>query len=67
MPETYHEPLALIYWEGLSTAEAARAVGCSRAAMLVRLHRARKRLEQELTMEDDVVAVGATAGTGGVR
>lgn len=67
LPETYREPLALIYWEGLSTTEAARAVGCSRAAMLVRLHRARKKLEQELTREGDVAAVGATAGTGGVR
>lgn len=67
LPGTHREPLALIYWEGLSTAEAARAVGCSRAALLVRLHRARKRLERELTMEGDVAAVGATAGTGGVR
>jgi len=67
LPETYRESLALIYWEGLSTAEAARVVGCSRAAMLVRLHRARRLLERELTMEGDVAAVGATAGIGGVR
>ncbi len=67
LPETYREPLALVYWEGLSTGEAARAVGCSRAAMLVRLHRARRLLEQELMREGDVAAVGATAGIGGVR
>jgi len=67
LPERYREPLALIYWEGLSTAEAARAVGCSRAAMLVSLHRTRKRLARELTSEGDVAAVGATAGIGGVR
>ena len=67
LPETYRESLALIYWEGLSTAEAARVVGRSRAAMLVRLHRARRLLERELTMEGDVAAVGATAGIGGVR
>ena len=38
------EVLALTYWEGLSSTEAARVLGCSRAAMLVRLHRARRRL-----------------------
>lgn len=67
LPETYRESLALMYWEGLSTAEAARAMGCSRAAMLVRLHRARRMLERELTKEGDVAAAGAIAGIGGVR
>lgn len=42
------ELLLLTAWEGLSAAEAAAALGCSRAAARVRLHRARRRLEDEL-------------------
>jgi RNA polymerase sigma-70 factor (ECF subfamily) len=37
------ELLTLIAWEGLSHAEAAEALGCSRGALKVRLHRARHR------------------------
>jgi RNA polymerase sigma factor (sigma-70 family) len=64
LPESYREALELVYWEGLSTAEAARAAGCTRPAMLVRLHRARKRLEGELAMGGDAFRVEATAGVG---
>jgi RNA polymerase sigma-70 factor (ECF subfamily) len=42
------ELLLLIAWEGLTPAEAAAAIGCSRPAARVRLHRARKRLADEL-------------------
>jgi RNA polymerase sigma-70 factor (ECF subfamily) len=45
------ELLLLTAWEGLSPAEAAAAMGCSRAAVRVRLHRARKRLATELEQE----------------
>ncbi|MGY1806090.1 RNA polymerase sigma factor [Blastococcus sp. SYSU D00669] len=38
-----HELLTLIAWDGLSHAEAAEALGCSRGALKVRLHRARTR------------------------
>src|SRR3954451_7326829 len=37
------ELLTLIAWEGLSHEEAAEALGCSRGALKVRLHRARQR------------------------
>ena len=37
------ELLTLIAWDGLSHAEAAEALGCSRGALKVRLHRARSR------------------------
>ena len=37
------ELLTLIAWDGLSHEEAAEALGCSRSALKVRLHRARSR------------------------
>jgi RNA polymerase sigma factor (sigma-70 family) len=48
MPEAEREALRLIGWEGLDLAGAALAMGCSRSAMAMRLHRARLRLESEL-------------------
>ena len=42
------EALRLIGWEELDLAAAAVAMGCSRATMAVRLHRARRRLERAL-------------------
>jgi RNA polymerase sigma factor (sigma-70 family) len=42
------ELLSLVGWEGLSTAEIATVLGCSRGAVRLRLHRARKRLAKEL-------------------
>jgi RNA polymerase sigma-70 factor (ECF subfamily) len=38
------EVLELLAWEGLSPAQAAEVLGCSRAAIAVRMHRARRRL-----------------------
>ncbi len=46
------EALLLCYWEELQPAQIARAMGCSRAAAAVRLHRARLRLAREL--ESDI-------------
>lgn len=43
------EVLALVAWEELSVADAARVLGCSAPVFSVRLHRARRRLEQLLT------------------
>jgi RNA polymerase sigma-70 factor (ECF subfamily) len=42
--ERDREVLLLVAWEGLEPAEAAAVLGCSRGALAVRLHRARKRL-----------------------
>ncbi|MEO3978540.1 sigma-70 family RNA polymerase sigma factor [Streptomyces sp. CAU 1734] len=53
LPEDDREVLILAAWQGFSPAEAAQVVGCTSAAMRVRLHRARKRLTR---------AVEATAG-----
>lgn len=48
IPEGDRELLTLVAWHGLSTREAADVLGCSRPALLVRLHRARARLERAL-------------------
>jgi RNA polymerase sigma-70 factor (ECF subfamily) len=42
------EVLELLAWEGLSVPQAAEALGCSRAAIAVRMHRARRRLHRLL-------------------
>ncbi|MEA2220653.1 MAG: hypothetical protein QOJ35_3279 [Solirubrobacteraceae bacterium] len=53
------EALMLVAWEGLDTSQAAAVLGCSPDAMYVRLHRARSRLQAELTRRRDVpVPVG---------
>ncbi|MCU1670304.1 MAG: polymerase subunit sigma-24 [Blastococcus sp.] len=44
LPDADRELLTLIAWDGLSHEEAAAAVGCSKGALKVRLHRARRRL-----------------------
>ena len=41
LPEAAREVLMLPYWDGLPAAEAGRVLGCSAAAVWVRLHRAR--------------------------
>jgi len=48
LPEADQEALRLVGWEELSVAGAALAMGCSRTAMSVRLHRARRRLARSL-------------------
>ena len=42
------EVLTLLAWDGLSPAQAAESLGCSKATFAVRLHRARRRMEREL-------------------
>lgn len=44
LSENDREVLRLVQWEGLSVADAAKVMGCSRSAFKVRLHRARRRL-----------------------
>ena len=48
LAEIDREILQLIGWEQLTLAEAAQALGCTRATATVRLHRARKRLGDAL-------------------
>ncbi|UBU13493.1 RNA polymerase sigma factor [Nonomuraea gerenzanensis] len=48
LSESDRELVLLVAWEGLDLREAAQVAGCSRAAAAMRLHRARKRLEQSL-------------------
>ena len=50
------EALLLTAWEGLDARTAARTVGCSAATFSVRLHRARRRLEQALDISNEEVA-----------
>ncbi len=47
------EVLRLIEWEGLEVAEAAQALKCSRTALKVRLHRARRRFAHRLQATED--------------
>ncbi|GAA4636151.1 sigma-70 family RNA polymerase sigma factor [Actinoallomurus vinaceus] len=42
------ELLSLVGWEGLDTGQIATVLGCSRNAVRIRLHRARKRFAREL-------------------
>jgi RNA polymerase sigma-70 factor (ECF subfamily) len=46
--EPDREALMLVYWDGLSTAEAAAAMTVTPAAVRVRLYRARRQLERRL-------------------
>jgi RNA polymerase sigma factor (sigma-70 family) len=59
LAEADREALRLLYWDGLSGTEAARALGCTRATFLVRAHRARRRLREILLENPDAHALGA--------
>lgn len=48
LPAAEREVLGLTYWEDLDPGEIAVALGCSRNAARIRLHRARRSLEREL-------------------
>jgi RNA polymerase sigma-70 factor (ECF subfamily) len=48
LPDGDRELLALVAWEGLGNAEIATVLGCSRNAVSIRLHRARKRFARAL-------------------
>jgi RNA polymerase sigma factor (sigma-70 family) len=51
LPEGDRELLTLIAWEGLERGDLAVALGCSRATVRVRLHRARRRFAEALSHE----------------
>jgi RNA polymerase sigma-70 factor (ECF subfamily) len=48
LTDPQQEVLLLIAWDGLSQREAAAALGCTRGAVALRLHRARARLQEAL-------------------
>jgi RNA polymerase sigma factor (sigma-70 family) len=48
LPEAQRELLALSAWEGLDYGQIALVLGCSRNAVRIRLHRARKQFAREL-------------------
>jgi RNA polymerase sigma factor (sigma-70 family) len=49
LPPAEREAIELLAWEGLTSAEAAEALGCSRRVFAVRVHRARRRLRRYLS------------------
>ncbi|MFZ0382004.1 MAG: sigma-70 family RNA polymerase sigma factor [Solirubrobacteraceae bacterium] len=49
--ERDQEVLRLAAWEGLDPSRAAAVLGCSRGALAVRLHRARRRLVKQLSAD----------------
>jgi RNA polymerase sigma-70 factor (ECF subfamily) len=49
LPADDRELLMLTAWDGLSSADAGRVLGCSPTATRIRLHRARARLRSEMT------------------
>lgn len=51
LPASQREALLLVAWDGLTQREAAAVLGCSRAAVAVRLHRARRALQTVLRGE----------------
>ena len=54
IPDWDRQALMLVAWEHLDNRRAAAAMGCSRATFAVRLHRARRRLNDQLdAMNED--------------
>lgn len=64
LPADDQELLMLAGWEGLSTSEIARVLGCSLTAVRVRLHRMRRRL-QEIIDAPTVVETASKKHSGG--
>lgn len=54
------ELLRLTVWEDLDVALAAKALGCSRGAAYVRLHRARRRLSDLLSVPENDRSIAST-------
>jgi RNA polymerase sigma-70 factor, ECF subfamily len=49
LPPAEREAIELLAWEGLTSAEAAETLGCSRQVFAVRVHRGRRRLRRLLS------------------
>jgi RNA polymerase sigma-70 factor (ECF subfamily) len=56
LPEPDRELLMLVAWEGLETREIAQLLGARPGTVVVRLHRARRRLAAALARQDATVA-----------
>ncbi|MFI0482704.1 RNA polymerase sigma factor [Actinomadura sp. 9N215] len=61
LPDGDREILILVAWQGLTPRDAARVVGCSPAALRVRLHRARRRLASAAESAEPPPAAGQAA------
>jgi len=61
LPDEDFELLTLVAWHGLTTREAAQVLGCTKATFFVRLHRARRRLERVLAVDDKAPGVSRRA------
>jgi RNA polymerase sigma-70 factor (ECF subfamily) len=53
LSERDREVLRLVQWEQLTIADAAKVLACSQSAVKVRLHRARRRLAESMTVSQD--------------
>lgn len=62
LPDHDREALILTVWDGLSSREAARHLGCSTATFAVRLHRARRRLATALERQDAARSQSVSSG-----
>jgi RNA polymerase sigma-70 factor (ECF subfamily) len=60
LPDLDQEILRLIGWEQLTAAEAGAALGCSRTAAAVRLHRARRRLAAALAAANSTTTASSS-------
>ncbi len=61
LPATYRESVVLCYMEGLTTAAAARRLGCAQGTVLARLSRARDRLRRRLVARGLTLSAGLLA------
>jgi RNA polymerase sigma-70 factor (ECF subfamily) len=62
LPDDDRELLMLTAWDGLSSADAGRVLGCSPTAARIRLHRARNHLKTEMVWTGDSWKQSANTG-----
>ncbi|WP_371783580.1 RNA polymerase sigma factor [Streptosporangium subroseum] len=62
LPARDREVLALACWEGLTSPEVGKVLGCTATAARIRLHRARKRLAKALGLTKEGQAIAELRG-----
>ncbi|MEV4252199.1 sigma-70 family RNA polymerase sigma factor [Spirillospora sp. NPDC049652] len=62
LSEDDREILILTAWQGLTPRDASRVLGCSKATFRVRLHRARRRLQQAVEQDEHGHSASTAAG-----